>query len=164
MRLAIPEDFDRTTFHKEFFGRRFVLVNDRLVTGVPWPPGRRELRFTYVIANDKRQRVWRRPLDLPCDEVHLTVQGVGADEVVCNLSPSGSTHQGAVSFASKGTVLPAGHEIRLELGHLPVPVMTYARWVALALLSGLIAIAIATNALKSGRPCQEPSDRTQTAA
>ena len=46
LQLAIPSDFERTTFHKEFFGRRFSLVDGRLVTGIPWTPGRRELKFT----------------------------------------------------------------------------------------------------------------------
>ena len=39
LQLAIPADFERTTFEEEFFGRRFSVVEGKLVTGVPWPPG-----------------------------------------------------------------------------------------------------------------------------
>ena len=59
LQLAIPADFERTTFHKEFFGRQFSIVDGKLVTGVPWPPGRRELAFTYVLACDEGGYVWQ---------------------------------------------------------------------------------------------------------
>ena len=51
LELSIPPDFERTTFDLEFFGRRFAVVNNKLVTSVPWPPGERELRYTYVLRN-----------------------------------------------------------------------------------------------------------------
>lgn len=39
LRLSIPSDFHRTTFHKEFYGRQFTLIDGRLVTDIPWAPG-----------------------------------------------------------------------------------------------------------------------------
>ena len=60
LQLAIPADFARY-FASEFFGRRFSLMDGKLVTGVPWPPGQRELTFSYVLANTQRHYVWQRP-------------------------------------------------------------------------------------------------------
>ncbi|MBC8870270.1 MAG: carboxypeptidase regulatory-like domain-containing protein, partial [Planctomycetes bacterium] len=71
LQLSIPSDFDRTTFHKEFFGRRFSIAGGKLVTGVPWTPGEQELKFTYTLRNEEKYRLWQRPLDLPCDNVRL---------------------------------------------------------------------------------------------
>ena len=51
LELSIPPDFERTTFDQEFFGRRFAVVNNKVVTSIPWPPGERELRYTYVLRN-----------------------------------------------------------------------------------------------------------------
>ena len=71
LQLAIPADFAQVTFASEFFGRRFSLIGGKLVTGVPWPPGQRELTFSYVLTNAQRHCVWRRPLDLPSTEVRV---------------------------------------------------------------------------------------------
>lgn len=139
LELAIPPDFDRTTFHKEFFGRRFSLAGGKLATGVPWPPGERELTFTYLLKNEERHRLWRRPLDLPTDHVRLFVVTDEPDEVVCNLEAGESQGRGALLFESDGEPLPAGYVLRLELGRLPVPWMAYGRWAALAVLVGLVA-------------------------
>ena len=68
LQLAIPADFQRVTFDSEFFGKRFSLAGGRLVTGIPWPPGRRELTFSYLLGNTQRHYVWQRPLDLPSAE------------------------------------------------------------------------------------------------
>jgi hypothetical protein len=138
LRLAIPADFDRVTFDKEALGRQFVLVDGRLVTGIPWPPGKRELVFSYVIANEKSRRVWERPIDLPCSHVSLCVQTNDPANVVCNLPRAGTTEKEEECFESKGHVLPAGQVVRLELGHLPVPRIVYARWTALLILATLI--------------------------
>ena len=66
------------------------------------------------------------------------------DEIVCNLDPSGRSAAGEKLFSSRGESLPAGHVIRVELGRLPVPWMTYGRWGALLVLIGLVATASAT--------------------
>ena len=64
LQLAIPSDFERTTFEEEFFGRRFSVVAGKLVTGVPWPPGVRALKYTYVLRNAAVNRHWEAPARL----------------------------------------------------------------------------------------------------
>ena len=61
LQLGIASDFERVTFNKEFYGRQFALISGKLVTSVPWTPGRHELQFSYVVRNDGRHRVWTRP-------------------------------------------------------------------------------------------------------
>jgi len=139
LELAIPPDFDRTTFNKEFFGRRFSLADGRLVTGIPWPPGEKELTFTYILRNEERCRSWERPLDLPCSHVRLSVLTDKPEEVSSNLKPGSSRLRGEKVFQSEGRTLPVGHVLRLEMGRLPVPWMVYGRWIALVALVGLIA-------------------------
>jgi len=139
LRLAVPADFERVTFHEEFYGRRFAVADGRLVTGIPWPPGQRELRFTYVLRNSQRSRSWERPLDLPCSHLRVCTQNTSPQEVFCNLPQAAAGGNREVVFQSGDQPLPAGHVIRVTLGHLPVPVMAYARWLALPLLGGLIA-------------------------
>jgi hypothetical protein len=139
LQLAIPPDFDRTTFEKEFFGRRFSLFNGRLVTGIPWPPGRMELKFTYVLPNRQRVCRWERPLDLPCASVRVSVETGDPQDVSSNLERGSDQRPGEVAFASTGTSLPAGHVPRVEIGRLPVPWIAYGRWMAMALLGVLTA-------------------------
>lgn len=139
LQLAIPPEFDRTTFHREFYGRRFSLIDGKLVTGIPWPPGARELKFTYLLRNQDKHRVWQRPLDLPCSQLRVCVSGGKPEEVSCNLGRAPDQQPGQAVFESSGPALPAGHVVRLELGQLPVPWTAYGRWVALAALVGLIA-------------------------
>jgi hypothetical protein len=135
--LSIPTDFVRTTFHKEFFGRRPTLIDGKLVTDVPWTPGTRRLKFTYLLPNAKRYRVWERPLDLPTTNLRLTVVHDTPDEIACNLERASTERTGEMVFASK-TSLSRGDIIRLELGRLPVPLMAYAHWMALMAVIGLI--------------------------
>jgi len=139
LRLSIPADFRRTTFSNEFYGRQFTVFDGRLVTDIPWTPGVRELAFTYVLPNEDRNRVWERPLDLPCDHLRITVDTEVPDEVVCNLTGETSQTPGSVTFESKGQTLPAGHVVRLQLERLPITLATYGRWLALAVLVILIA-------------------------
>lgn len=145
LRLAIPSDFDRTTFNKEFFGRRFSLIKDKLITSVPWPPGRRELKFSYVLANDSSHRIWRRPLDLPCRSIQLIVETDNPEEVSCSLGPAHATEDGRVIFQSTATILPSEQVIQLELGLLPVRWTAYGRWIALlALVMVISTISLVT--------------------
>lgn len=142
LELAVPSDFERLTFHKEFFGRRFSMVGGKLVTTIPWTPGQRELKFDYVLRNARKHRVWQRPLDLPCSSLSIAVQTNRPDQVRCNLPPGPVEHNAELSmvrFASAERTLPAGHVIRLELGELPVPWTVYGRWLALGVLAVLIA-------------------------
>lgn len=138
LQLAVPSDFQRATFQQEFFGRRFAMGAGKMETGVPWPPGQREVKLTYVLPNEKQHRIWERPLDLPCDQVRLAVQGTDPNEVSCSLEASTGANRSEMVFESQGR-LPAGHVLRLELGRLPVPWIVYARWATVVLLLGLVA-------------------------
>ena len=42
-------------------------------------------------------------------------------------------------FASAGREFPAGQVLQVELGRLPLPWMAYGKWVAVAVMFGLIA-------------------------
>jgi hypothetical protein len=137
LRLSIPADFQRTTFDQEFFGRHFTLAGGKLVTSIPWTPGPRELKFTYVLANPKSRFHWDRPLDLPCSDLTLIIRTARPDDVFCNLGAKPLWRGDEVTFASSGRNLPAGLVICVDLGHLPVPWMAYGRWLALAVLIGL---------------------------
>jgi hypothetical protein len=138
LRLSIPSDFERVTCEKEFFGRHFLLIDGRLLTGIPWPPGKRVLEFTYVLPNEKRPAVWRRSLDLPCSHLQLTVNTNKPGDIRCNLEAQRTTSDGAVTFSTTGTLLPTGREIRVQLGSSPIPMMVYGRWTALAVLGALV--------------------------
>jgi hypothetical protein len=138
LRLSIPADFQRTTFDQEFFGRHFSLADGKLVTSIPWTPGPRELKFTYVLANPESRFHWDRPLDLPCSELTLIIRTDRPDEVCCNLGARPLRHGDVVTFALNGRNLPAGQVIRVDLGRLPMPMMAYGRWLALAVLIGLV--------------------------
>jgi hypothetical protein len=138
LQLAIPAGFERVTFATEFFGRRFALIGGKLATSVPWPPGQRELKFSYLLPNAQRHYVWQRPLDLSTAQLRVSVCGGLSDEVVCNLPAAAIREDGAVSFEAKEPLLSAGYPLRVELGHLPISVMAYAPWLALTTLVGLV--------------------------
>ncbi|MGA2616560.1 MAG: hypothetical protein ABSF26_03060 [Thermoguttaceae bacterium] len=138
--LGIPPDFERATFDEEFYGRRFSMAAGKVVTGIPWPPGPRELKFTYVLRNTQGRRLWQRALELPCSRVNLRVCGIKPDEVACDLPSAPSMATAEVVFQSTGQLLPAGHVIRVTMGRLPLPWTVYARWTALGSLVGLLAV------------------------
>lgn len=160
LKLSIPADFERATFREEFYGRRFYVTDAKVATSIPWPPGQRELRFTYVLPNAQSHRVWERSLDLPCDKVCLRVHTARPDEVACEL-PAGPTEAKAeVAFQSQGRTLPSGHVLRVTLGRLPVPWMVYARWLAAGSLGILVAGA---GCIAVRRRRQEPAAVTTVA-
>jgi hypothetical protein len=139
LQLAIPSEFSRVTFEQEFYGRRFSIAGGKLITGIPWPPGRREVKFTYVVPTQSGHHRWQRPLDLPCDLVRVRVENAGPEQVACNLKPGTEEETDTRTFGSDGKTLPAGHAISVELGRLPLPLMAYARWAALAILTIFVA-------------------------
>lgn len=160
--LSIPSDFERTTFDKEFFGREFSLVDGKLVTRIPWTPGKRELTFTYVLPIAGQQRVWQRPLDLPTSHVRVRVHTPKPEEIDCSLNAAEVRRVGEQSeatFESNGSVLPAGNVIRVALGHLPIPWMFYGRWAALGVLVAMIGTAVAISTGRKNR-AQGPPART----
>jgi hypothetical protein len=140
--LGIPMDFERLTFENEFFGRQFVISGERVVTSIPWTPGPRWVRYTYSIRNDDVGRVLQRKLDLPTEHVRLRVLHDRPDEIRCNLPAVTDVALGEAVFQTNGEMLPAGHEIQITLGRLPLPWMFYARWSALAFLLGFVAMAV----------------------
>lgn len=137
LRLSIPEDFEKVTFQKEFFGRQFQLINGRLLTSIPWTPGERRLEFTYVLPIEQRSRLLQRRLDLPTSGFQLRVLGEDVQELECNLPRHKSDQAGEVLFRSD-QLLPAGHILEIQFGKLPVRFINYARWIAVALLGVLI--------------------------
>lgn len=142
LRLAVPSDFERITFDQEFFGRRFSVVNRRLVTHIPWTPGRKELAFTYVLRNESGNRSFDRPLDLPSCGVEVRVLTDRPEEVSCTLATSSRTKRGETVFRSRGEILPRGRIVRVELGKLPVPWIVRGRVLAASTLVALIAAGV----------------------
>jgi hypothetical protein len=141
LQLSLPANVERTTFQEEFYGRRFSVADNKLVTGIPWTPGRRELNFTYVLPNSQSHHLWERPLDLPCSEVRVRVRNEKPDDVSCDLPSASPAGSGEVVFQSDGDTLPAGHVLRVAMGRLPVPWTAYGRWLAAATLLILVAAA-----------------------
>jgi hypothetical protein len=139
--LSIPAKFDRLTFDNEFYGRRFRIVDQRVVTDIPWPPGDSELGFTYRIPLEGSAGLLRRPLDLPSSNVRLRVGSNDGQPVSCNLSPSSRIGDDLV-FAAVDKQVPAGYTIQLQIGNLPLPWMLYARWASLVTLAMLVLVTL----------------------
>jgi hypothetical protein len=135
--LSIPANFDRLTFDSEFYGRRFRIVDHRVVTDIPWPPGDKELAFTYRIPLEQSAGLLQRPLDLPSSHVRLRVKSNDGQQVSCNLSPSSRVGDDLV-FAAVDKQIPAGYTIQLQIGNLPIPWMLYARWASFGVLCVLV--------------------------
>ena len=151
LRLRVPSDFEKITFDKEFYGRRFALIEGALMTTVPWPPGERELKFTYLLPIEKQHQVWERPLDLPCGAVRLSVVASDSKGITCNLPPVQTNNSGELVFEYHGETLPAGHVTRVEFGRLPVPFSVYARWISLGTLATLIVAVTITLVMNRSR-------------
>lgn len=151
--LAVPPQFDRVTFAQEFHGRRFKVIDHRLVTDLPWPPGQRTLQFSYHLPIDATHGVFERTLDVPCAQVRLLLVDDLGEQVTCSLP--GAVRQpssGAVLFASTGGELPAGHAVTLSVGRLPIPWRDYSHWGALTALGLLVVLTAALPRLRrSGR-------------
>jgi hypothetical protein len=145
LQLSIPDDFQKVTFQQEFFGRRFAVRNGQLVTSLPWEPGTREVKFTYFLRNTQLHRQWKRTLDLPTDQLELRVATTDPDEVTCNLKSLGTQQQVGsteLRFVSGDSGLPAQYVIECELGRLPVPWTTYAKWGASMTLALFVVLAL----------------------
>jgi hypothetical protein len=132
LRLSIPSSFDRVTFDSEFFGRRFRIVNHQLVTDMPWPPGEREVRFTYRVPIEPTGGQFLRVLDLPSSNVRVHAPTC-EQQVSCNLSPA-TVVADRMIFGPRDEQSPMGFTIKLQIGNLPIPWMQYARWLSLAAL------------------------------
>jgi hypothetical protein len=137
--LSIPEGVSHVTFNKEFDGRNFKLVNGRLDTTVPWPPGKRQLAFLYQLPAENHQLLFKRSLDLPCLHARVSVAGKGSQELTCNLPKVTAPDQAPIGFESAGETLPSGYTIQLQMRKLSIAWMVYARWAAIVLLGALLA-------------------------
>jgi hypothetical protein len=142
LQITIPADFERVTFTNEFFGRRFSLVGGKLVTGVPWQPGQRELSFSYVLPRTQGHYVWQRPLDLPTAQVRISAHADQPSQVTCNLNRALRHEEGEAAFDTGGRPLEAGFSLHVELGRLPISLMTYAPGGALAALGSLMLVTL----------------------
>lgn len=167
--LSIPKDFDRVTFHREYFGRRFLVIDHRPVTDIPWLPGERELRFTYHVPLAESEGRFHRPLDVPTSDVRVRVRGADAGQVSCNL-PRAQAADGELLFASAGEGLPIPFTLAIEFGALPFPWMQYARWGALVVIIALVAATVAAYHIRGSRSSnagpgarQRPSTRQRAA-
>ncbi len=146
LELGIPLEFERATFDKEFFGRRFSVGKGGLVTGVPWPPGRHELRFTYTLPRNERQCAWQRWIDLPCRQFRLVVEAEPAARVECNLPAAPRQPPAGMAFSWSGPLEP-GQRVEVILHTRAVSPQVAARWAAV----GLLATAVAAGATTAWR-------------
>jgi hypothetical protein len=137
LRLSLPADFESVTFHDEFHGRSFFVLDGKLMTDIPWPPGHRQITFTYRIPIEQRGRLLARSLDLPCSDITVRVKSDEIENVSCNL-PTANQTQKEICFEQAEQILPVGHQVRIQLGKLPIPLMGYARWIAVGALVVLI--------------------------
>lgn len=169
LQLSIPENFDRVTFDREFYGRRFFVVEHRPVTEIPWLPGKQELRFTYRVPLEESAGQFRRVLDLSSSDVRIRLHGADARQVSCNLTRSKEPGD-LVTFASAGKQLPQSFAIEMQLKSLPFPWMQYARWGAVVVLAVLAGATITISLLRrrlstsQARVWRRPSPQRQRAA
>jgi hypothetical protein len=148
--MSIPEGVSHVTFNNEFGGRNFQLMDGRLVTNVPWPPGKRQLAFIYELPVENNQLLFKRPLDLPCLHARVAVKGQCSQELTCNLPKVTAPNLVPIGFESAGQTLPAGYTLQLQMGQLSVSWIVYARWVAIILLGGLLAATTLRLTLRRG--------------
>ncbi len=150
-RLGIPMDFSRLTFEKEFYGRQFHVIDGQVLTTIPWTPGDHWLRFTYTVPNQDARRVWEHPLDIPCDHLVIRVRHERPEEIVSNLGAAAEVTSGEARFEFRGQQLAGQELVKITLGPLPRPWTFYARWTAVALLTGLVTVTICGRWLRQRR-------------
>jgi len=136
--LLIPDGFERVTFHNEFNGRHFMLRDKRLVTDVPWTPGKREVKFSYHLPSEDGKGPLEWSVDLPCKTYRLCVHGENANRFACNLVRAGGPNQSAIVFESSEGIVSAGHIVRMQPASQPTSLIVTLRWFVLPMLAGLI--------------------------
>lgn len=146
--MAIPDGVSHITFNREFDAQNFQLVEGRLVTNAPWPPGKRQLAFIYQLPLENKELMFKRALDLPCNHARVTVSGEGIQEITCNLTRVTSSDVVPIIFDSAGQ-LAAGSLLQLQLHDASISWIVFARWGAIILLGVLLAATIIRLALRS---------------
>jgi hypothetical protein len=141
LRLAVPKSFDRVTFEREHYGRRFRVVDGGLATDMPWPPGSYKLAFKYRLPLGEIRGTLRRSLDLACAQVNVRIKEQHADRVVCNL-PASSQQGDAVRFSNPTGVLASGFVVEVTISGLPLSWAFYSRTGALAAVGILIVATL----------------------
>jgi hypothetical protein len=155
LRLSLPDGIEKVTFDREFHGRNFQLQDGKLITEIPWPPGSRELKFIYRVPVERTYSVFERVLDQPTDHVIVQVRAKDAGSIACNL-PKGNSQSGTGTiYEHRGESLPAGYEINLRLGAVPLRFETYARWLAVAILVVLVGGSAVVVRARRQRPVTE---------
>src|SRR5262249_29089068 len=137
--LSIPDGFERVTFHSEFNGRHFKLRDNQLYTDIPWTPGKREVKFSYLLPVEDSKLMLEWSVNLPCTRYRLSVRGENADRFECNLPRVAGQEPGTVVYESSEPG-PAGYGVKVQLGQLPTPWIVHLRWLALVVLAGLILL------------------------
>ncbi|MAT68334.1 MAG: hypothetical protein CMJ58_02305 [Planctomycetaceae bacterium] len=140
--LSIPPDFDRVTFDREFYGRRFHIVDRKPVTDMPWLPGKQELRFTYRVPLAETAGKYHRPLDIPAAEVRVRMSGPLAAQVACNLPLTVSSDSDRLEYASNDGRLLERFALDVQVGDLPNSWLRYGRWTALGILAALTTVTL----------------------
>jgi hypothetical protein len=158
--LTIPRSFDRVTFDKEFFGRRFLVVDHLPITNIPWRPGEQELRFTYRVPLVESAGQFRRPLDVPSSNVCVRVHEMDQRQVSCNL-PRLDTTDGPLVFASADEQIARGFAIELQITSFPFPWMQYARWGSVIVLAALASATVAIPRFRRRLSAASPRVRRQ---
>jgi hypothetical protein len=108
------------------------------------------MRFTYHVPLAESAGVFRRPLDVPSEDVQVCVRGRSEGQVSCNLPRVMKSDQG-VTFTSASKRLPESFTLELQIDALPLPWMQYARWAALFALAALAAATFVAHGLWSVR-------------
>lgn len=138
--LSIPGGFERVTFQDEFNGRRFKLRDGQLVTDIPWTPGTREVKLTYLLPMNDSKGSLRWSVDAPCKRYRLSIHGANLERFQCNLPRAAGATQQTVIFESSDPLIASGHVVDLGLNPVPASWTLDLRWTALLLLAGLIAV------------------------
>jgi hypothetical protein len=160
--LGIPKNFERVTFDEEAFGRRFQLIGDQLVTDIPWPPGERELAFTYAVPITDSHAQWIRPLRLPTRAFDLRVRGEGAENVICSLEPAEVMGDESVRYVAPLEGFAGDQVVRVAIGDMAmIPGIVWARRLALVALGTGALGAVALSRRRTGKSSRSSTLRVE---
>lgn len=157
--------FERVTFHLEQLGRSFQVIDGRLTTSLAWPPGQREIKFSYQLPIENRQLTLNRTLTLPTRYVQVRVKGVALEHVQANLADATAIQlEDIVQLTYNGEPLAAGAPFNVMLRGLSVPWTHHLRWLAPAGLALLVVGSLAQRRWRLRVPSATPNSAAQTTA